>query len=170
MANLNKVFLMGNLTRDPEIRYTEAGRAITKFGLAVNRKVKDPNSEQWRDEVDFIDVTAFGRTGEVISEYLRKGSPIFIEGRLNFNSWETPNGERRSKLDVVAENFQFIGAKGAHTEGAPAASERPAPAGGPSGPPKPPPSESSQGAPPPKQPAPPPYDENAPSSDKEVPF
>ena len=116
MASLNKVFLMGNMTRDPEIRHTESGTAITRFGLAVNRRVRDQATDQWRDEVDFIDIVMFGRRGEVVSEYLRKGSPIFVEGRLNFNSWETPNGERRNKLEVVGENFEFIGSRSSGSE------------------------------------------------------
>ncbi|MBI2191510.1 MAG: single-stranded DNA-binding protein [Planctomycetes bacterium] len=112
MANLNKVFLMGNLTRDPEIRYTQGGTAVTRLGIAVNRRYKDPGTDQWKDQVDFIDVVMFGRRAEVISEYFRKGNPIFVEGRLSFRTWDTPAGERRSKLEVVAENFEFIGGRG----------------------------------------------------------
>ncbi|MDP6439978.1 MAG: single-stranded DNA-binding protein [Candidatus Brocadiia bacterium] len=109
MASLNKVFLMGNLTRDPQLRYTPSGTPICEFGVAVNRRFKSKEGEQ-RDETCFVDVTAWGRTGEVISEYFSKGKPILIEGRLKFDSWETPDG-RRSKLSVVAENFQFIGGR-----------------------------------------------------------
>ncbi|MDP6106885.1 MAG: single-stranded DNA-binding protein [Candidatus Brocadiia bacterium] len=109
MANLNKVFLLGNLTRDPQLRYTPSGTPICEFGVAVNRRFKTKEGEQ-RDETCFVDVAAWGRTGEVISEYFSKGKPILVEGRLKFDSWETPDG-RRSKLSVVAENFQFIGGR-----------------------------------------------------------
>jgi len=107
VANLNRVFLMGNLTRDPELRYTPSGTAVCEFGLAVNRTYKTRDGEQ-RDDTCFVNVTMWGRRGVVISEYLTKGSPIFVEGRLNYDTWETPDG-RRSKLTVVAENFEFIG-------------------------------------------------------------
>lgn len=113
MANLNKVFLMGNLTRDPELRYTPSGTPVCEFGLAVNRRFTTKAGEQ-REETCFVDVTMWGRRGVVISEYLTKGRPIFIEGRLRFDSWETADG-RRSKLRVVAEDFQFMGARGADT-------------------------------------------------------
>jgi len=109
MANLNKVFLMGNLTRDPELRYTPSGTPVCEFGLAVNRTYKTREGEQ-RDEALFVDVTMWGPRGVAVSEYLTKGQPIFIEGRLKFDSWETAEG-RRNKLTVVAENFQFIGAR-----------------------------------------------------------
>lgn len=109
MANLNKVFLMGNLTRDPELRYTPSGVAVTDFGLAVNRSWKSQNGEK-REEVTFVDVQAWARTAEVISEYCKKGSPIFVEGRLQYDSWEGKDGQKRSRLRVVAETFQFIGA------------------------------------------------------------
>ncbi len=108
MANLNKVFLMGNLTRNPELRYTPSGTAVASFGLAVNRNWTGQDGEK-KTEVCFVDISAFGRTAEVINEYLSKGNPIFVEGRLQFNQWETKDGQKRSTLRVVAENFQFIG-------------------------------------------------------------
>jgi single-strand DNA-binding protein len=110
MANLNKVLLMGNLTRDPELRYTPSGASICEFGMAVNRTFTTRDGEK-RDETLFVDVAMWGRRGEVISEYFSKGKPIFIEGRLKYDSWETPDG-RRSRLTVVAENFEFIGGAG----------------------------------------------------------
>ena len=110
MANLNKVLLMGNLTRDPELRYTPSGASVCEFGLAVNRTFTTRDGEK-RDETLFVDVSMWGRRGEVISQYLSKGKPIFIEGRLKYDAWETPDG-RRSRLTVVAEDFQFIGAPG----------------------------------------------------------
>lgn len=111
MANLNKVLLMGNLTRDPELRYTPGGASVCEFGMAVNRKFTTRDGEK-RDETLFVDVAMWGRRGEVISEYFSKGKPIFIEGRLKYDSWETADG-RRSRVTVVAENFEFIGPAGA---------------------------------------------------------
>ncbi|MBL4697711.1 MAG: single-stranded DNA-binding protein, partial [Phycisphaerales bacterium] len=112
MASFNKVMLMGNLTRDVEIRHTAGNTAIANFGLAVSRKFKTQSGEQ-REEVAFVDCKAWGRTGEIIGQYMSKGSPIFIEGRLEFSQWEDKNGGgKRSKLAVVVENFQFIGSKG----------------------------------------------------------
>jgi len=111
---LNKVFLAGFLTRDVDLRYTSTGLAIASFGLAVNRKWKDKDGEQ-KEDVCFVDINAFGRTGEVMGEYLKKGSPVFIEGRLQFSQWEK-DGQKRSALRVVADSFQFLssGGKGAH--------------------------------------------------------
>lgn len=108
MASLNKVFLMGNLTRDPEIRYTPAGLAVASFGIAINSAWTAKTGEQ-KEEVCFVDISIFGRRAEVIGEYFSKGSPIFIEGRLQLNQWETKDGQKRSTLRVVADNFQFIG-------------------------------------------------------------
>lgn len=106
MANFNKVILAGNLTRDPELRFTQSGLAIAKFGLAVNRKTKE------REETCFVDCTAFGRTAEAIEQYLKKGSPLHVEGRLSYSTWEDRNGGgKRSKLEVTVENFQFLGSK-----------------------------------------------------------
>lgn len=110
MANLNRVLLMGRLTRDPELRYTPSGASVAEFGLAVNRTYKDSNGER-KEQVTFVDITAWGRTGEVANEYLSKGRSVFIEGRLDFSQWETPQGEKRSKLKVVVENFQFLGGR-----------------------------------------------------------
>lgn len=107
MANLNKVLLMGNLTRDPEVRYTPSGAAVVEFGMAINRKYASKEGEQ-RDETCFVDVSMWGKRGMVISEYFKKGSPIFIEGRLHYRSWEDSSGKRQSKLSVVAENFEFL--------------------------------------------------------------
>jgi len=112
MANLNKVFLMGNLTRDPELRYTPSGTAVTSFGLAVNRRYRSKSGED-REDTCFVDVTAFARQAEILSEYMSKGRPIFIEGRLHLDQWEDKeSGQRRSKLTVTLENFQFIGGRG----------------------------------------------------------
>ena len=122
MANLNRVFLMGNLTRDPELRYTPSGTPVCEFGLAVNRRYTTREGEQ-RDETCFVDVTMWGKRGVVISEYFTKGRPIFIEGRLKYDSWESAEG-RRSKLVVVAENFEFLGGRGGSDRGGPSDDHR----------------------------------------------
>ena len=111
MASFNKVILLGNLTRDPELRVPASGNAICKLGLAVNRSYQTRDGER-REETTFIDVDAFGRQAEVIAKYMSKGRPIFIEGRLKLDQWETNAGEKRSKLAVVLENFQFVGGRG----------------------------------------------------------
>ena len=111
MPNLNKVMLMGNLTRDPEIKYTPKGTAIANFGIAVNRTYTPEGGEK-REEVTFIDLEAFGRTAEVIGEYLKKGRPIFIEGRLKLDQWDDKTtGKKTSKLRVVVESFEFLGSR-----------------------------------------------------------
>jgi len=108
MANFNKVILAGNLTRDPEVRYTPKGTAIAKLGMAINRTCKTDTGET-KEEVTFVDVDAFGRTAEVISQYLKKGRPILVEGRLKLDQWDDKQtGQKRSRLGVVLENFQFL--------------------------------------------------------------
>ncbi len=107
MPNLNRVMVMGNLTRDPELRYTPNNTAVVSFSLAVNRRFKDPQGE-WREETDFIDCEMFGRRAEIINQYVKKGRPLFVEGRLKLDRWEDRDGNKRSKLKVVAENFEFI--------------------------------------------------------------
>lgn len=106
MASFNKVMLMGNLTRDPELRYTASGAAVASFGLAVNRKFKQ--GDEWKDEVCYVDITVWAKQAENCTEYLHKGSPVFIEGRLNFQSWDGDDGKKRTKLEVVANNVQFL--------------------------------------------------------------
>lgn len=109
MANLNKVMLIGNLTRDPELRVTPKGTAICTFSLAVNRKFKDDSGGE-REEVTYIDIEAWGKSGENISKYCTKGRPLFVEGRLRLDQWEDKNTkEKRSRMKVVLENFQFLG-------------------------------------------------------------
>ena len=109
MSNLNKCMLMGRLTRDPELRYTPQGTAVTDLGLAINREFTAGTER--RKETTFIDVTLWKRQAEVVCEYLRKGSPLYVEGRLSMDSWEGKDGQKRSQLRVVAENFQFIGGR-----------------------------------------------------------
>jgi single-strand DNA-binding protein len=108
MANFNKVILAGNLTRDPEVRYTPKGMAIAKFGLAINRTWKNESGET-KEEVTFVDIDAFGRQAEVISQYLKKGRPILVEGRLKLDQWDDKQtGQKRSRLGIVLEGFQFL--------------------------------------------------------------
>lgn len=108
MANLNKVLLLGNLTRDPEVRYTPKGTAVGDLGIAVNRRVSDGNGN-WSDEVTFVDVTVWGTNAENAQKYLTKGRGVFIEGRLQMDTWEDKqSGQKRSKLKVVAEVLQFL--------------------------------------------------------------
>jgi single-strand DNA-binding protein len=111
MANLNKVLLLGNVTRDPEVRYTPKGSAVCDLGVAVNRGYTTESGEK-REEVTFVDVTLWGRTAEVASEYLKKGRPVFIEGRLQMDTWDDKQtGQKRTRLRVVAENMQLLGGR-----------------------------------------------------------
>ena len=110
MASFNKVILVGNLTRDPQVRYTPGGTAVGEIGLAVNRSWFDKNSNSRKEETTFVDVTLWGRTAEVASEYLTKGRPVLIEGRLQLDQWDDKeSGQRRSKLKVVGENMTMLG-------------------------------------------------------------
>ena len=115
MANLNKVMLIGNLTRDPELRVTPKGTAICQFSLAVNRKFKDESGGE-REEVTYVDIEAWSKQGETIAKYCTKGRPLFVEGRLRLDQWEDKTTkEKRSRMKVVLENFQFLG--GGRSEG-----------------------------------------------------
>src|SRR5581483_8634273 len=119
MASFNRVILVGNLTRDPELRYIPSGTAVTEIGLAVNDRRKGANGE-WIDETTFVDVTLWGRQAEVATEYLSKGSSVLIEGRLKLDSWQDKEGQKRSKLRVVGERMQMLGSKGQGGGGKPA--------------------------------------------------
>jgi single-strand DNA-binding protein len=111
MASYNRVILMGNLTRDPELRYTASNMAICKFGLAVNRRFKDGASGEWKEEPTFVDVTIFGARAEPFARYHSKGKQAFVEGSLRLDTWDDKNGGgKRSKLYVVADNWEFVGA------------------------------------------------------------
>jgi single-strand DNA-binding protein len=111
MASFNKVILMGNLTRDPQLKYLPSQTAVAEFGLAMNRKFRTQQGED-REEVTFVDCAAFGKTADLINQYFTKGKPIFIEGRLKYDSWEDKQGGgKRSRLTVVVENFQFVGGR-----------------------------------------------------------
>jgi single-strand DNA-binding protein len=111
MANFNRVVLVGNLTRDIELRYTSSQLAVADIGLAINDKRKNQQGE-WIEETTFVDITLWGRTAEVASEYLRKGSNVLIEGRLKLDSWTGNDGQKKSKLRVVGERMQLLGSKG----------------------------------------------------------
>ncbi|MGZ0655954.1 single-stranded DNA-binding protein [Coraliomargarita sp. W4R53] len=110
MASFNKVILMGNLTRDPETRVTATGLTICKLGLAVSRVFSTKDGER-REETTFVDIDAFGKQAEIITKYFRKGKPILVEGRLKLDQWETNEGQKRSKMGVVMETFQFVGGR-----------------------------------------------------------
>ncbi len=113
MANLNKVMIIGNLTADPEVRTTPRGTSLTELRLAVNRVTGGQGEGERREETTFLDVTCWGRTGEVAAQYLAKGRPVFIEGRLQQDSWEDKQtGQRRSRIRIVAENLQLLGGRG----------------------------------------------------------
>jgi single-strand DNA-binding protein len=141
MANLNKVMLIGRLTRDPETRHIQSGQSVTNFGIAVNRSYRKKDSEEKVEETTFVDVEAWGVIGENFARYMKKGRQAYVEGRLKLDSWEK-DGQKRSKLTVVMEEFQFLDSGGggsgsgggsngggAGAEGAPPARRRPTPAG-----------------------------------------
>jgi len=112
MASFNKVIIIGNLTRDPEVKYSPKGTAIADIGLAVNHTYKTGDGEK-REEVTFIDVTFWGRVAEIVGEYCKKGRPLFVEGRLKLDTWDDKaTGQKRSKLKVIGENIQLLGSKG----------------------------------------------------------
>lgn len=118
MASFNKVILLGNLTRDPEVRYTTGGSAVCDLTLAINHSYTDKRSNERKEEVSFIDVTLWGRTAEIAGEYLAKGRPVLVEGRLHQDKWDDKEtGQKRSKLKVVADSMQLLGGRG---EGGPA--------------------------------------------------
>ena len=118
MQAFNKVILAGNLTRDPELRYTPSGTAIAKFGLALNRKWKDSQSGEMREEVTFVDVDAFGKQAELIGQDVKKGNPLLVEGGLTMDTWEDkPTQQKKSRLGVVMEGMTFLGTGGGRDGG-----------------------------------------------------
>ena len=138
MASFNKVILLGNLTRDPEVRYTPKGTAVTELGMAVNRVYTAENGEK-REETTFVDVTLWGRVAEIVGEYCKKGRPLFVEGRLQLDTWDDKQtGQKRSKLKVIGEALQLIGSRpGGATPAEGGEEERPARSSGkPAAPPK----------------------------------
>jgi single-strand DNA-binding protein len=117
MPNLNRVMLMGNLTRDPEMRHLDSGSAVTQISIATNRKWKNKDG-QAQEEVTFVDCEAWGKTAEAINQYMRKGRPIFVEGRLKLEQWDDKtDGSKRSKMKVVVETFQFLGDRDSNDNG-----------------------------------------------------
>jgi len=111
MASYSKVILLGNLTRDPELRYTPSGTAVASFSVAINHRYRSPNANEngkYREETSFIDVVAFGRQGETCAEYLSKGQPVLVDGRLSQRRWESQDGQKRNKLEVIANTVRFL--------------------------------------------------------------
>lgn len=130
MANVNKVILIGNVTRDPEIKYTAKGSAVTEIGMAINRFFTTEGGEK-REETTFVDVTLWGRQAEIAGEYLKKGRPVFIEGRLQLDTWDDKtSGQKRSKLRVVGENLQLLGGRPGGGDGGGADSDDSSPSSG----------------------------------------
>jgi single-strand DNA-binding protein len=159
MASFNKVILLGNLTRDPELRYTPKGMAVARLGMAVHRSYKSESGET-REEVTFIDIDAWGKQAELISQYLRKGSPLFMEGRLKLDQWDDKqSGQKVTKLRVVMETFQFVG--GSRSGDGPGGGG-PGPSTGPSSAPAPRPARPAAPAPAPDSDGPPPEDDDVP--------
>ena len=111
MASYNRVILIGNLTRDPEMKYLPSGTAVTNFGLAMNERYTDRQTGEQKESTCFVDIEAWGRQAEIANEYLNKGRPVFIEGALKFDSWETEDGSKRSRISVRAFRLQFIGGR-----------------------------------------------------------
>lgn len=136
MASFNRIILMGNLTRDPQLSYTPNNTAVCKFGIATNRKWKDSEGNM-REDVCFVDCTVFGRMADTFNQYMKKGNPVLVEGRLKLDQWTSPDGQKRSKHEVVVDNFQFVGGRGEGSGGgdsggryeAPAVARSAAPAG-----------------------------------------
>jgi single-strand DNA-binding protein len=111
MASYNRIVLLGNLTRDPQLSYTPSNTAVCKFGLATNHRFRDKEGNT-REDTCFVDCTVFGRAGETFNQYMSKGRPVLIEGRLSWSQWTTPEGDKRSKHEVIVDNFQFVGGGG----------------------------------------------------------
>ena len=151
MTGYNRIVLVGNLTRDPQLSYTPANTPLCKFGLATNRRWKDRDGNA-QEEVCYVDCALFGRGAEVFNQYMSKGRPVLVEGRLQYQQWSTPEGDKRSKHEVVVENFTFLGGG---REGD--ASRRPAAA-------------AASGAPAPSPATSPGYDAPAPPTDDDIPF
>ena len=128
MSSFNKVFLMGNLTRDPQVRHLSSNSLVTEFGLACSRRFRTATGED-REDTAFVDCTAFGRQAEVLGQFCKKGKPLFVEGRLKYDAWEDKQtGGKRNKLSVVVENFQFVGPRESSERAGNPANPPPAPA------------------------------------------
>ncbi len=118
MGTVNKVMIMGNLTRDPELRYTPQGMAVCDFALALNNTYRNKQGQEVKD-VTFVDITAWSRTAEIVAEHVKKGRSVFVEGRLKQDRWDAQDGSKRSKLKIIAERVTFVGPKGDRGPGAP---------------------------------------------------
>ena len=111
MANINRVVLVGNLTRDPELRHTPSGTAVCKLRIAVNTRQKDPSTGEWGDKPNYFDVTVWGNQGESCSQYLSKGRPVGVDGRLDWREWEAQDGTKRQAVEIIADTVQFLGSR-----------------------------------------------------------
>ncbi len=149
MANYNKVILVGNLTRDPQLSYLPSQTPVCEFGIAVNRRWRGASGEQ-REETCFVDCRCYGKSAETFNQYMSKGQPVLVEGRLQFDTWEGQDGQKRSKHRVFVQNFQFLG--GPRRDASPPRPAPPPPAAPPPAPPPPAPPPEPQ----PEEPAPPP--------------
>lgn len=173
MANYNRVILMGNLTRDPQLSYTPSNTAVTDFGLAVNHKWRGQDGQN-KEETCFVDCSLFGKGAETFNQYMSKGRSVLVEGRLRYSQWETPEGQKRSRLTVVADRFQFVGGRdggggggygGGGYGGGQQGERSQAPAQAPQQQPSEQPSQPDEG-----QPAQPQGDQPPPPSDDDIPF
>ena len=117
MANINRVVLVGNLTRDPELRHTPSGTSICKLRLAVNTRIKDGATGQWTDKPNYFDVSVFGNQAESCTQYLSKGRPVGVDGRLDWREWEAQDGTKRQAVEIIADSVQFLGSRGEGGEG-----------------------------------------------------
>jgi single-strand DNA-binding protein len=117
MANINRVVLVGNLTRDPELRHTPSGTAVCKLRLAVNTRQKDASTGEWGDKPNYFDVTVWGNQGESCAQYLSKGRPVGVDGRLDWREWEAQDGSKRQAVEIIAESVQFLGGREGGGEG-----------------------------------------------------
>ena len=110
-ANINRVVLVGNLTRDPELRHTPSGMAVCSLRIAVNTRRKDSTSGQWTEKPNYFDITVWGRQGENVAQYLSKGRPVAVDGRLNWREWQDQGGNKRQSVDIIADSVQFLGSR-----------------------------------------------------------
>ena len=118
MANINRVVLVGNLTKDPELRHTPSGNAVCKLRIAVNTRQKDQQTGEWGDKPNYFDVTVWGNQGESCAQFLAKGRPVAIDGRLDWREWDTQDGTKRQAVEIIADNVQFLGSRDGGGEGA----------------------------------------------------
>lgn len=123
--SINRVNLSGNLTRDPELRMTKGGKQVLSFGLAVNDRMRNQQTGVWEDRPNFVDCIIFGNRAEAVAKYVSKGSKVAVEGRLRYSSWETKDGQRRSKLEVIVDEIEFMSGQGKANQEAPSGDEQP---------------------------------------------